>query len=140
MTSREEFIRKLDSIKRCLPLIGAICIFIGIVLGAGISLIVAMFFMPTVSDALKELANLMSSSIIIVVLVLAIFLFVLCRFFNDKKKGYGLYTTSTLLMILALMVTLVGLLLGKIDSGDTTNIMLAIVGFAGGLLARGKQQ
>ena len=135
MTSREEFIKKLDAIKRCLPLIGAICLGMGIVLGAVIGAGAVTFFMPTVSERIDALAKLMPSNIIVLVIVLGIFLFVLCRFFNDKKKGYGLYTSSTLLMILALMVTLVGFLLGKIESRDITNIMLAIVGFAGGLLA-----
>ena len=107
---------------------------IGVLLIAiGIGIII--YFIPSVLDKGNFFIESMLSNSIMALLLLVIFSVVLWKFFSDKKEGYGLYTTSTLLITLALMVTSVGFLLGKIESRDITNIILAIVGFAGGLVA-----
>ncbi len=65
-----------------------------------------------------------------------VFLLVLLGFFITKTPGFGRFTTSTLLITLALMVASVGLMFGDVSGDDITKIIIAVVGFAGGLLAR----
>ncbi len=74
-------------------------------------------------------------NLIIGVLVLGIFLFTLCRFFNTKLPGYGPFNASTLLITLALMVALASFLVDGVTGDDITKIVFAVIGFAGGLFA-----
>ena len=63
----------------------------------------------------------------------------LIGFFWTKTAGYGKYTTSTLIL---LVITLLAALLfasGKLDGSLLSNIFLAVAGFAGGLIAAGKE-
>ncbi len=118
-------------LKVFIDILEAIAVVVLIAIGIGI----IIYFIPSVLDKGNFFIESMLSNSIMALLLLVIFSAVLWKFFSDKKEGYGLYTTSTLLITLALMVTSVGFLLGKIESRDITNIILAIVGFAGGLVA-----
>ncbi len=54
--------------------------------------------------------------------------------FSTKTPGWGRYSTSTLLLVLALFVAANFLLIGKIEASVFLNIMFAIIGYAGGLI------
>ena len=56
-------------------------------------------------------------------------------FFLTKTKGYGQFTVSTLILLLAVSLTGILAAAGKISDDDTTSILLAVIGFAGGLFA-----
>lgn len=64
--------------------------------------------------------------------------FALYIYYKGKTKGFGPYNTSTLLLIVALSIT--GLLRagGMLEGSTVANILIAVVGFAGGLFANGK--
>ncbi len=65
-----------------------------------------------------------------------VFLLVLCGFFKTKTPGFGRFTTSTLLITLALMVASVGFIFEGVSGDDITKIVIMVIGFSGGLLAR----
>ena len=50
-----------------------------------------------------------------------------------NSTGYGQFTVSTLILLLAVSLTGILATAGKIAKDDTTSILLAIIGFAGGL-------
>jgi uncharacterized membrane protein YqaE (UPF0057 family) len=54
--------------------------------------------------------------------------------FSTKTPGWGRYSTSTLLLALALFIAANFLLIGKIEANVFLNIMFAIIGYAGGLI------
>ena len=54
---------------------------------------------------------------------------------RSETKGFGPYNTSTFLLLTVSSLTAILAAVGKIDVHDTTSIMLAIIGFAGGLFA-----
>ncbi len=108
---------------------------VGLVVWSLIGIGIIICFIPTVSDKVASFMKLMPNNAIIAFLLLGIFFFVLWKFFKDKTGGYGLYTTSTLLITLTLMVTSIIFLFGGIESDDATKIILAAIGFAGGLFA-----
>lgn len=56
------------------------------------------------------------------------------------KKGFGPYNTSTFLLLTVASLTATLAAVGKIDVHSTTSIMLAIIGFSGGLFAGRKAQ
>jgi uncharacterized protein YebE (UPF0316 family) len=56
-------------------------------------------------------------------------------FFWTKTVGWGKYSTSTLVLILALFIAAILLLLGKLESSSFANVLFAIVGYGGGLIA-----
>ena len=62
-------------------------------------------------------------------------LVVFCR---GKKEGFGPYNTSTLVLVLVTSLTAILASVGKIDSPDVGAILLAAIGFAGGLFAGGR--
>ena len=51
------------------------------------------------------------------------------------KSGFGPYNTSTFLLLTVASLTAILAVVGMIDAHDPTSIMLAIIGFAGGLFA-----
>ena len=59
-------------------------------------------------------------------------------FWRTKTEGFGPYNTSAFLLLTVSSLTAILAVVGKIDMHDTTSIMLAIIGFAGGLFAGGK--
>ena len=54
---------------------------------------------------------------------------------GSSTKGFGPYNTSTFLLLTVSSLTAILAAVGKIEVHDTTSIMLAIIGFAGGLFA-----
>jgi hypothetical protein len=52
-----------------------------------------------------------------------------------KTPGWGMYSTSILILTLALFVIADLLVLGKLDGQQAANLFFSIVGFAGGLIA-----
>ena len=69
-------------------------------------------------------------------LTLAVFtigLVALVGFFITKSKGFGRYATSTFLLILVLVLASLFYSSGKLEGQVISNILFAVVGFAGGL-------
>jgi uncharacterized protein YebE (UPF0316 family) len=56
-------------------------------------------------------------------------------FFYTKTAGWGKYSTSTLVLVLALFIAAILLVLGKLESSSFANVLFAIVGYGGGLIA-----
>ena len=63
----------------------------------------------------------------------------LCGFFTTKTRGFGRYNTSILVIILALSFGSIALIAGLIREQAFSNLLMAIVGFAGGLVV-GKER
>jgi len=59
--------------------------------------------------------------------------------FSTKTPGWGRYSTSTLILAVALFLAADFLLIGKIEASVFLNITFAIVGYAGGLI-NGKRE
>ncbi len=59
-------------------------------------------------------------------------------FFCTKTKGFGRFTTATLLLILVLIIATLLVLADKVDDKTMINILFATIGFAGGLFTREK--
>ena len=57
---------------------------------------------------------------------------------SSGKLGFGPYNTGTFLLLTVSVLTAILATVGKIDVHDTTSIMLAIIGFGGGLFAGNK--
>ncbi len=57
------------------------------------------------------------------------------RHFPQQGTGFGKYTTSALLLTLILFVTAVALVQGKVEWTPIANILFAVAGFAGRLIA-----
>ena len=53
----------------------------------------------------------------------------------SKGPGFGPYNTSTFLLLTVASLTAILAVVKRIDIHDTTSIMLAIIGFSGGLFA-----
>ncbi len=106
---------------------------------AGLSVIGLIFLiyyiMSLFSVETSSSSTVMFDKVIIAVLLLGVFSFALCKIFRTKTRGFGPFTSSTLIITLTLMVVSIIFLFEKIESRDITNILLAIVGFAGGLVA-----
>jgi FtsH-binding integral membrane protein len=54
--------------------------------------------------------------------------------FFTKIEGFGKYTTSLLVLILALFVGSLAFAIGKIESQPFMSLLFAVVGYAGGLI------
>ncbi len=80
-----------------------------------------------------ELQNLMPT--LIPWCVMVIFAGVIIGIFVTKTEGFGKYTTSVLVLTLVLFVAAMALILGKVEWTPLANILFAMVGFAGGLIA-----
>lgn len=59
---------------------------------------------------------------------------VLIGIFYTKTPGFGRYSTSLLLLTMALFITALFLAAGKIESSVFANIVFSVAGFAGGLI------
>lgn len=69
--------------------------------------------------------------------ILYVFIFfgaTLGGFFLTKTKGWGKFSTSTLLLILVLFAATVAFVHGDLKLEPLTNLLFAIAGFAGALL------
>lgn len=58
----------------------------------------------------------------------------LLGFFKTKTEGFGKYTTSALVLFLALILSALLLASGHLESQAFTNVVLGVVGFASGLV------
>jgi hypothetical protein len=54
--------------------------------------------------------------------------------FVTKTEGFGKYTTSVLILLLALFMASLAFALGKIESQPFMSLLFAVVGYAGGLI------
>jgi hypothetical protein len=75
----------------------------------------------------------MDSTNLLIVAITVLGAIVLYGFFKTKTAGWGKYTASTLIMLLALFLSVLLLANNLIDSQIFANVLMAIVGFAGGL-------
>ena len=82
----------------------------------------------------------MDVQIATVISVAVVFALVLIGFFLTKTKGFGKYTTATLLLILVLFIASVGFFQGKVDGASFCNLLAAVAGFAGGLFTARETQ
>ena len=71
--------------------------------------------------------------------VTAVSVTALVVFFLSKKEGFGRFTVSTLILLVALSLTAILAVGGKLDADDTTSILLAVIGFTSGLALAGNQ-
>jgi hypothetical protein len=55
--------------------------------------------------------------------------------FRTKDPGWGRFSTSTLILTLVLLIASTLLVFGKLESSVVVNVLFAVVGFAGGLIA-----
>lgn len=67
--------------------------------------------------------------------VLVLFGGALFGIFWTKTAGFGKYTTSALVLTLVLLVAAMAFFLGKVEWAPMANILFAVAGFAGGLIA-----
>ncbi len=56
--------------------------------------------------------------------------------FLTKIEGFGKYTTSVLVLILALFVGSLAFAIGKIEAQPFVSLLFAVVGYAGGLISK----
>lgn len=66
--------------------------------------------------------------------VLAVFAAAIIGVFWTKTKGFGRYTTSTLVLTLVLFVAAMAFMTGKVEWAPLANLLFAVAGFAGGLI------
>jgi hypothetical protein len=65
--------------------------------------------------------------------ILVVGLVALVGFFCTKKKGFGRFATSSVLLLLVVIVTALLFAAGKLEAQVVANIFFAVIGFAGGL-------
>lgn len=58
----------------------------------------------------------------------------LIGFFKTKSNGFGKYTTSTLVLLMVLVLCALLFASGHLDSQLFANVLMAIIGFSGGLV------
>ena len=58
--------------------------------------------------------------------------------FFTKTPGWGKYSTSILVLTLALFISAILLVIGKLEGSSFANVLFAIVGYGGGLIASKK--
>jgi len=63
----------------------------------------------------------------------------LLGFFATKTRGFGRFSTSTFLILIALIISSIFYAAGKLDGQYFANIVFAVIGFAGGLFT-GKEE
>ena len=78
----------------------------------------------------KEAIGLISLGVLATATVIGIFV--------TKTKGWGKYSTSTLILTLALLISTLLLILGKVEASVFGNVLFAVVGYAGGLIVSKK--
>jgi hypothetical protein len=71
----------------------------------------------------------------LLIAVFAIGLAALIGFFVTKTKGFGRFATSTLLLLLVLVLSCLFYAGDKMNASMLSNLLFAIIGFAGGLFA-----
>lgn len=81
----------------------------------------------------------MTKEVIGLICLSAVSIAVLVGIFKTKTPGWGRYSTSTLLLAIALFIAAFFLVIGKIEAPVFLNIMFAIIGYAGGLI-NGKKE
>jgi hypothetical protein len=69
------------------------------------------------------------------VVVAVIFGGALLGFFLTKKSGWGQYTSALLLLLLILFLAGIAFCTGKIDWPNISGLLLAIAGYAAGLVS-----
>lgn len=74
-------------------------------------------------------------SVVSVLCLAAVFAYALKRFFDTKKGGFGEYTTALPILILILFIAAIAFAIRVVDWPTLANLLFAIAGFAGGLLA-----
>jgi len=62
----------------------------------------------------------------------------LIGFFVTKIEGYGKFTTSIFLMLIVIIFTAIFFAAGKIQLEFFSNILFAVIGYAGGLITSKK--
>lgn len=67
--------------------------------------------------------------------VTIVFVVALIGIFQTKTRGFGKYTTSALVMTLVLYVAGLAYVTDKVEWEPMSNLLFAVVGFAGGLVA-----
>ncbi len=63
----------------------------------------------------------------------------LIGFFVTKTRGFGRFTTSTFLILVALVLASLFYAAGRLEAQYFANIIFAVIGFAGGLFT-GKEE
>jgi len=58
--------------------------------------------------------------------------------FLTKTAGFGKYTSSLIILVLALFVASLFLIIGKVDAAQFMSLIFAAVGFAGGIITNVK--
>jgi FtsH-binding integral membrane protein len=66
--------------------------------------------------------------------VVGVFVLSLAGIFWTKTKGFGKYTTSTVLLTLVLFVASIAFVTQRVEWEPLANILFAVAGFAGGLI------
>jgi hypothetical protein len=66
--------------------------------------------------------------------VLVLFALTIVGIFCTKTKGFGKYTTSTLILTLVLFVAAMAFFQGMVEWQPLANLLFAVAGFAGGLI------
>lgn len=74
-----------------------------------------------------EIVALLSLTVLGIVAVIGIL--------KTKTQGWGKYSTSTLILSLTLVIIAEMLVAGKLEASQSTNLFIAIIGFAGGPIA-----
>jgi Ca2+/Na+ antiporter len=60
----------------------------------------------------------------------------LIGFFKKMQRGFGPYNTSVLLLLLVLFIASLAFVDGKIEWPSVSGLLLAVAGFAGGLVSK----
>lgn len=118
-----------DKCKLCTAII-----ILALVVVAIITLLIVVYLGKCVPPiAAGELAGYGAILLVILALVCA-----MAIFGCTKKKGFGAYNTSTLIFILVLPIAAALTIIGKIEGPSFVQILMAAIGFAGGLFASKK--
>ncbi|WP_297142365.1 hypothetical protein [Thermomonas sp.] len=75
----------------------------------------------------------------VLLVVTALSAIALCGFFITKTSGFGRYNTSVLVVILAISFGCIALISGFLPGQAFSGLLMAVVGFAGGMVV-GKEQ
>ncbi|MGH8548559.1 MAG: hypothetical protein ACRERU_08175 [Methylococcales bacterium] len=76
----------------------------------------------------------MDTNTLLVVGILLLGMIALIGFFKTKTEGFGKYNTSTLVLLVVLFLCSMLFASGRMESQLFANVVLAIIGFAGGLV------
>lgn len=75
----------------------------------------------------------MEIDVLLILGVLVLSLVALIGFFITKTKGFGRFSTSSLLLLLIVLISALLFVAGKLDGQIVSQIFFAVIGFAGGL-------